>query len=75
MVNELKHFAKIIGLLLATAFLIFLVNQIAGVVGLASELHPYFGIFVLLLSITGVAILIGYPIYLWIKLPPALVPP
>jgi hypothetical protein len=75
MINELKHFAKILGLLLATAFLIFLVNQIAGVVGLASELHPYFGILVLLLSITGLGILILYPIYLWIKLPAALVPP
>ncbi|MCB1121475.1 MAG: YcjF family protein [Verrucomicrobiae bacterium] len=75
MISELKHFAKVLGLLLATAFIIFLINQIAGVVGLASEVHPYFGIFILLLAVAGVAILIGYPLYLWWKLPPALIPP
>ena len=75
MIKELKHFAKILGLLLAVAFLIFLINQIAGVVGLASNIHSYFGLAVLLLSITAIGILVIYPIYLWKKLPPALVPP
>ena len=75
MITELKHFAKVVGLLLGTAFIIFLVNQIAGVVGLASELHSYFGIFVLILAITGIGILTLYPLILWWKMPAALVPP
>ena len=75
MITELKHFAKVVGLLLAAAFLIFIVNQIAGVVGLASELHSYFGIFVFILAIVGIGILTIYPIYLWWRMPPALVPP
>lgn len=75
MIKEIKHFAKILGLLLVTAFIIFLVNQIAGVVGLASNLNSYFGLVVLVLSISAVGFLILYPLYLWWKLPPALVPP
>lgn len=75
MITELKHFAKVIGLLLATAFIIFLVNQVAGVVGLASELHSYFGILVLVLAIAGIGILTLYPLFLWWRMPPALVPP
>ncbi|MDG2166458.1 MAG: hypothetical protein P8L44_00850, partial [Opitutales bacterium] len=75
MITELKHYAKVIGLLLATAFIIFLVNQVAGVVGLASELHSYFGILVLVLAIAGIGILTLYPLFLWWRMPPALVPP
>lgn len=75
MIKELKHFAKILGLLLATAFVIFLVNQIAGVVGLASNLHSYFGIIVLVLAIAAVGFMVVYPLVLWFRLPPALLPP
>ncbi|MCZ6673060.1 MAG: DUF697 domain-containing protein [Verrucomicrobia bacterium] len=75
MIKELKHFAAVIGLLMVVAFTIFLINQIAGVVGLASELHPYFGMVVFLLALCIVGFLIIYPLYLWKKLPPALVPP
>ena len=75
MINELKHFAKILGILMVTAFIIFLVNQIAGIVGLASNINSYFGLVVLLLAITGVGFLVIYPLFLWKTLPPALVPP
>ena len=50
-------------------------NQVAGVVGLASELHSYFGILVLVLAIAGIGILTLYPLFLWWRMPPALVPP
>ncbi len=75
MINELKYFAKILGALLAVAFIIFAINQVAGVVNLASNLNSYFGTAVLVLSVAGILFLIGYPIYLWKKLPGALVPP
>lgn len=75
MIHELKHFAKILCVLLFGAFIVFLINQVAGVVNLASNLNTYFGTAVLVLSIVGILFLMAYPLYLWKKLPQALVPP
>jgi len=56
------------------AFGLFVVNQTAQIVELAERLDPRFGLGVLWSLLVAYAILLLAPLYLWLRLPPALAP-
>ncbi len=56
------------------AFTVFVVNQTVQVVELAERLDPRFGLAVLWVLLVTYAVLLLTPIYLWLRLPPALAP-
>lgn len=56
-------------------FVVFVANQTAQAVELASRLHPAFGTFVLVALLAAYALLLIVPCLLYLRLPPALAPP
>jgi hypothetical protein len=56
------------------AFTVFVVNQTVQVVELAERLDPRFGLGVLWVLLVTYAVLLLTPVYLWLRLPPALAP-
>jgi len=61
--------------LLSVAFLVILINQTAQLVGLATAIHPTFGSVVLWGLVVVYVVCLAVPIYLFVRLPEALVPP
>jgi len=64
-----------VSLFLLLAFVVFVVNQTAGVVRLASEVSPNLGTGVLAILLALYAILLLTPLVLYLRLPPPLAPP
>lgn len=71
----LVKIATFVSLFLLLAFAVFVVNQTAGVVRLASEISPDVGTAVLAVLLVLYAVLLLTPLVLYLRLPPPLVPP
>lgn len=73
-----RTFARILVLgsvFVLLVFGVFVVNQTAQAVDLASRLHPAFGTCVLIALLAAYAVLLILPFLLYIRLPPGLTPP
>ncbi len=71
----LKRMAALIGGLALLSFGIVVINQTAGVVDLASEVHPTLGKVTLFGLLGTYVVLLGAPVVLFVRLPKSLDPP
>ncbi len=73
--NHVRRIILLVALLLTVLFILFVINQTAQVVNLASTLHPFLGQVVLFILLIFYAALIIFPLVWAFKMPPALIPP
>ncbi len=74
MLKTLRTIALCLAGFVLLAFTVFVVNQTVQVVELAERLDPRFGLGVLWVLLVTYAVLLLTPVYLWLRLPPALAP-
>lgn len=75
MFKELKQLGLVVAGVFVLALAIFLINQLATLSQLAGQLNSVFGTAVLIGGLVALLALILYPLYLWKKMPRALMPP
>lgn len=75
MFKELKNILVYASVFLILAFVIFVINQTAQVVSLASTVHPALGITTLIFLVLTYVALIAVPVFTYYRLPSALIPP
>jgi len=75
MFKELKQLGLVLTGIFVIAIVVFLINQIANLSQFAGQLNSVLGTAVLIAGILGLLALFLYPLYLWKKMPRALVPP
>ena len=74
MLKTLRTIALCLAGFVLLAFGLFVVNQTVQIVDLADRVDPRLGVGVLWLLLVAYAILLLTPLYLWLRLPPALAP-
>lgn len=73
--SQLRSSVRYIVVALSALLALFIVSQIAQVVGLANSLHPWLGVAVGLLLVGGLVWLLAVPTVAYFRLSPALEPP
>ena len=73
--RTIRNMGVLVGGFVLLSFGVVVVNQTAGVVGLASEVHPALGKVTLIGLLGSYAALIGVPVVMFVRLPKSLDPP